>query len=109
VTGGPATSEEFVAHFRDRFQRAPATPFVLQAYDATIAILQALDTAADMAADGSLRAERARMADDLRSQPFIGASGIIDFDERGERAGATPGERGLVIYRVANGRFERAE
>jgi len=46
VTGGPAPDDAFVAKFRDAFQRAPGTPFVLQAHDAAAALLKAIEAVA---------------------------------------------------------------
>jgi branched-chain amino acid transport system substrate-binding protein len=106
VTGGAAPDEAFAARFRDRFQRDAGTPFVLQSRDAVAALLAAVEAVAVEGADGGLIIDRESLADQLRSHAFAGLTGPIQFDEHGDRQGATPAELGLRIYRVANGRFE---
>lgn len=109
VTGGLTPDDAFVARFRDRFQRMPTTPFVLQSYDAVNVLVEAIANAATEDGDGSLVIDRARLADALRAQRFNGLTGPIQFDEKGDRRGETAAELGLAIYRVANGRFEKVE
>jgi branched-chain amino acid transport system substrate-binding protein len=106
VTGGPTPDDAFVAKFRDAFGRAPATPFVLQAYDAATLLLKAIDAVATESSDGSLIIDRAQLAGALRSATLNGLTGAIHFDDRGDRSGQTANEAGLVVYRVTNGRFE---
>jgi branched-chain amino acid transport system substrate-binding protein len=108
VTAGNIPDPTFVARFKDRFQREPATPFVLQAHDAVGALIQAITSVATPAADGSLTIDRAKLAETLRGHPFSGLTGTIQFDEDGDRGGDTPAALGVVVYRVANGRFELA-
>ena len=105
ISGGPAPDDAFVAKFREATQRVPATPFVLQAYDATTALIKAIDAAASEDAAGVLIIDRAQLAAKLRGQQFSGLTGSIHFDEHGDRAGDTVGEAGIVIYRVTDGRF----
>jgi branched-chain amino acid transport system substrate-binding protein len=105
VSGGAAPDDAFVAKFRERFQREPTTPFVLQAYDATTVLLKAAEAAAVGGSDGSLRIDREQLAEIIRAQRVEGLTGAIHFDENGDRAGASAGEAGLVIYRVGDGMF----
>jgi branched-chain amino acid transport system substrate-binding protein len=107
VTAGNVPDPAFVSQFKDRFQREPVTPFVLQAHDAVGALIQAITSVASPAADGSLNIDRAKLADALRAHPFIGLTGTIQFDEHGDRSGNTPAALGIVVYRVTNGRFEQ--
>lgn len=109
ITGGTTPDDAFVAKFRDRFQRVPTTPFVLQAHDAVGALLQALATGSTQGADGSLVIDRAKLAEALRGQTFNGLTGTIRFDGNGNRRGETPAELGLAIYRVTNGQFQKVE
>lgn len=109
VTGSATADTGFVERFQARAQRAPATPFVLQAHDAVTMLLRAMDSVAEEQADGALRIDRARLAEALRAQAFDGLTGSITFNERGERAGESARERGLTVYRVREGRFERVE
>lgn len=106
VTGGPVPDDAFVAKFRDAFQRAPGTPFVLQAYDAAAALLKAIEAVATERTDGTLVIDRVRLAEALRAQEIDGLTGTIRFDEHGDRSGVAPRDAGLTIYQVANGRFE---
>ena len=106
VTGGALPDEAFVNLFRERFQRMPATAFVLQAYDAVSTLLAAIESTADEAYDGALVINKAALADALRQQHFAGLTGPIEFDEHGDRRGDAPGPYGLVVYRVTGDRFE---
>jgi branched-chain amino acid transport system substrate-binding protein len=106
VTGGATPDEAFVKRFQDRFQRAPGTPFVLQAHDAVSSLLAAIDSVAVDGSDGALVMDRARLAEALRAHNFAGLTGSIQFDENGDRRGDTPASLGVAIYRVVNGRFE---
>ena len=105
ATGGPTPDEAFVAKFRDAYQRAPGTPFVLQAYDAATALLRAIDTVATEGADGTLVIDRAQLADAMRANSIDGLTGPIRFDEHGNRSGEAARDAGLVIYRVVGGKF----
>jgi len=104
VTGGPTPSELFVAHFQERYHRAPATPFVLQTHDAVTALLAAIESVA-VEDKGQLVIDRAKLADALRGQSMTGFSGPIQFDENGDRRTDAPGGAGIIVYKVTNGRF----
>ncbi|TAK58242.1 MAG: branched-chain amino acid ABC transporter substrate-binding protein [Dehalococcoidia bacterium] len=104
LTGGPMPSELFVAHFQERYHRAPATPFVLQTHDAVIALLTAIESVA-VEQNGQLVIDRAKLADALRRQSMTGFTGPIQFDENGDRRTDAPGGAGIIVYRVTNGRF----
>ncbi len=106
VTGGAVPDEAFVSRFRERFQRVPATAFVLQAHDAVNSLLAAIESTAEQADDGALVINRAGLADALRQQRYAGLTGTIEFDEHGDRRGDSPGPYGLVVYRVSGERFE---
>jgi branched-chain amino acid transport system substrate-binding protein len=106
ISGGPVPDAAFVLRFQARFQRVPGTAFVLQAHDAVTALLQAVDASAQVAADGAMTVDRAKLADTLRSRTFSGLTGPISFGANGDRVGETPDELGLVLYRVTDGRFE---
>jgi len=105
VSAGPQPDPTFIQQFEQRYQHAPGTAFVLQAYDAVNLLLGAVDATAKVAADGSLHIDRAALAEALRSRKALGLTGAIGFDEHGDRAGTTPAEVGLVMYKVANGQF----
>ncbi len=107
VTAGDEPDPVFVARFKDRFQREPMTPFVLQAHDAAAALIQAIGNSAERESDGSLVIDRAKLADALRAKPYSGLTGTIQFDDHGDRAGTTPAQLGIAVYRVSDGRFEQ--
>ncbi|MEX2247656.1 MAG: branched-chain amino acid ABC transporter substrate-binding protein [Dehalococcoidia bacterium] len=109
ITGGPSPDELFGQHYQEAFGRVPSTPFVLQAYDAVKVLLTALDAVAVVGADGALTIDRAALARQLHTQASIGLTGVIAFDERGDRKGDLPIEVGLAIYRVRESRFERVD
>lgn len=109
LTGGASPDADFVATYLALYQRPPITPFALQAHDAVTALLKAVDTAATVEADGSLRIDRATLAATLREQRFAGLTGSITFDEKGDRRGETPAELGIAVYRVENGVFRAVE
>ncbi len=106
VTGGWTPGDDFVARFQDALQRAPSTPFVLQAHDAATALLKAIEAVATERADGTLVIDRAKLAESLRTQGLDGLTGTIRFDEHGDRIGGSADAAGLSIYRVVDGRFE---
>jgi branched-chain amino acid transport system substrate-binding protein len=106
VTGGPFPSQSFAVRFFERVQRAPTTPFVLQAYDAFTVLAVAIEAIAEEDADGNLVIDRQRLADELRARQFLGLTGAIAFDERGDRIGDAALDLGLTVYRVTGGRFE---
>jgi branched-chain amino acid transport system substrate-binding protein len=106
VTGGPTPGDAFNASFQAAYQRAPSTPFVLQAHDAAAALLKALETVATERADGTMTIDRVRLAETLRAQGLDGLTGKIRFDQHGDRQGTSANEAGLTIYRVVNGTFE---
>lgn len=105
LTGGPTPDDQFVAKFSAAFHRPPATPFVLQAHDATTALLNAIAAAATDGADGSLVIDRVQLAETLRAQGLDGLTGTIRFDQHGDRSGSSAKEAGLTVYRVVDGRF----
>ena len=100
ISGGPQPDADFIAKFQAKYQRAPQTAFVLQAYDAATALIGAIDATATAGSDGSLHIDRARLADALRSKKSLGLTGALSFDAYGDRVGTTPAEVGLVLYKV---------
>ena len=109
VTGGAVPDATFVERYVGIYQRLPSTPFVVQAYDATTALLKALDAVAEPGSDGSLTIDRKGLADALRAQRFAGLTGSVGFDERGDRRGETASELGIVVYRVTGAAFTPVE
>jgi branched-chain amino acid transport system substrate-binding protein len=108
VSGGAVPDDAFNEKFRTKFDHLPATPFVLQSYDAVTALMTALASVATEGTSGDLTIDRAQLAAALREQTLRGLTGPISFDANGDRKGDTPAEFGLVIYRVFSGKFVRA-
>ncbi|MBI2724505.1 MAG: branched-chain amino acid ABC transporter substrate-binding protein [Chloroflexi bacterium] len=107
VTGGANPDPAFVERFRQRTNREPSTSFVLQAYDAAGALMAAVDAAAVDDGGGS-RVDRAGLVDALRAGRYAGLTGLVAFDDRGERSDGTTGGGGVVVYRVRDGQFQPA-
>lgn len=106
ITGGPMPDDAFVKKFRDRYQREPTTSFVLEAYDAALALIKSLETTAATTANGALTIDRVALSASLHEQRFSGVTGTVAFDANGDRAGDRPHDLGLEVYRVANGVFD---
>ena len=102
LTGGPVADAGFTARFEERTQRLPATPFVLQAYDAVTALLRAAEATLVDGGDGTLTIDRAVLAEAMRNGRFAGLTGSITFDDFGDRRGETAPELGLRVYRIEN-------
>ncbi len=105
ITGGATPSAEYATAFETLYGRPLSTAFVLQAHDAVTALLKAVDTAATLDADGTLRIDREQLASVLRAQRFSGLTGSVGFDDRGDRRGETAEELGVTVYRVDFGVF----
>ena len=107
VSAGPLPDLSFIAKFHDRFQRDPGTPFVLESYSAMTLLLKAIDATATTDSGGALHIDRAKLAQQIRSTKTLGVTGVLAFDAHGDRTGDQPADVGIVLYRVANGQFER--
>lgn len=108
VTAGRVPDQAFADRFTEQFGRQPSTPFVLQAYDATRALIGALE--AQLKADpAETNIDRRDLAQAVRGITLFGLTGPVSFDEQGDRAGDDAAEQGLAIYRVNGGRFELVE
>lgn len=103
LTGGATPDAAFVARFTERFGRPPATPFVLQAYDAMTALLEAIASTATVDGSGRMKLDRERLGETLHEQRIDGLTGSISFDDNGDRAGSTARELGLTVYRIGGG------
>lgn len=109
LTAGPVPDQAFNDRFNARFGRVPSTSFVLQAYDATRMLLEAIEEVAVEDSSSALRIDRAALASAVRAASHSGLTGTITFNERGDREGMAPREAGLSIYRVSNQTFEQVE
>jgi branched-chain amino acid transport system substrate-binding protein len=109
VTAGRLPDEAFTARFAERFGRAPSTPFVLQAYDATRLLVESLEAMVEGEPPGDVAINRGSLSDAVRGSVLLGLTGPISFDEQGERVGDSAEELGLAIYRVNGEQFEVVE
>ena len=107
VSAGPLPDLAFLGKFHDRFQRYPGTPFVLESYSAMTALLKAIDSTATTDGSGALHIDRARLAQQMRATKMLSVTGVLAFDEHGDRAGDQPADVGIAVYRVENGQFTR--
>lgn len=108
VTSGRVPDQAFADRFAQQFGRQPSTPFVLQAYDATKALIEGLKALLETEA-AETRLDRRELAEAVRAVTLFGLTGPVSFDEQGDRAGEDAAEQGLAIYRVNGGRFELVE
>ncbi len=109
ITGGPMPDSSFTERFTAAYGHAPATSFVLQAYDAARLLLTSIESVAQEGEDSGLVIDPMGLAGALRAQSFAGLTGTLRFNEQGDRADDTPREAGLAIYRVSGGAFEIVE
>lgn len=107
VSAGPLPDLAFIGKFHDRFQRYPGTAFVLESYSAMTALLRAIDATATTDGTGALHIDRARLAQQMRATKMLSVTGVLAFDEHGDRTGDQPADVGIALYRVENGQFTR--
>jgi branched-chain amino acid transport system substrate-binding protein len=84
--------------FTQRFGYKPVT-YSPQTYDATMALLMALEKVAKVQDDGSLVIEKKALADAIRGLEFEGVSGKVGFTKTGDS------KSGVVMYQVQEGDF----
>ena len=81
----------FLKRYTEKFGE-PQGPFNAHAYDAAAIIIQAVDTASALTADGKLLIGRKAINDAIRAnQNYQGVSGVISFDSNGDGAQTTIG------------------
>lgn len=78
----------------------PIGTYTAQAYDAASVLMAAIEKVAKTGADGSLQIDKKALADAVRASNVEGVTGLIKFDDRGDRVGAT-----VVVWQVKNGKF----
>ena len=87
----------FLERYNDKFGE-PQGPFHAHAYDAAAIIIQAIDTASQLTADGKLLIRRKAVNDAIRAfQNYQGVSGVISFASNGD------GGRGTVGFQIVKG------
>jgi len=104
VGGLPTLPEDFLADYLEIHVHAPTTPFAGHQADAVHILLDAVAQVA-VEQDGSLVIDPMELRDAV-SNPrlLVGLSGIIAFDENGDRVGNAE-TIGLVMSEVKDGKF----
>jgi branched-chain amino acid transport system substrate-binding protein len=88
----------WAARFEEKFGGPPVT-FAPQSYDATLAILKAIEQVGQVQDDGSLMIGKKALADAIRAIEFEGITGKVGFTESGDSKG------GVVVYQVQDKGF----
>ncbi|MBD3308338.1 ABC transporter substrate-binding protein [candidate division KSB3 bacterium] len=84
--------------FTERFEHEPIT-FSPQTYDATMAMLKAIEQVGQVQDDGSLMIGKKALADAIRNNEFEGVTGKVAFTESGDS------KSGVVVYQVQGKEF----
>lgn len=84
--------------FVERFKHDPIT-FAPQTYDATVALLMAIEKVGKVQDDGSLVIGKKALADAIRGLEFEGVTGKVGFTETGDS------KSGVVVYQVQEKKF----
>jgi branched-chain amino acid transport system substrate-binding protein len=83
AVGGATGYEDFLAAFQTKFGGDPVA-YGPGSFDAATILLQAADKVATVDADGNLVIGRKALADAIRSTPFDGVTGHMEFDDAGD-------------------------
>jgi branched-chain amino acid transport system substrate-binding protein len=100
----PAGEEykEWAKRFEEKFGNPPVT-FAPQAYDATLAMLKAIEQVGQVQDDGTLVIGKKALADAIRGIEFQGATGEVGFTETGDSQST------VVVWKVVDNKFVIAE
>jgi branched-chain amino acid transport system substrate-binding protein len=90
--------EAWEKRFMERFGNKPIA-FAPQTYDATMAMLMAIETVGNLQDDGSLVIGKRALADTIRSLEFEGASGKVGFTDTGDS------RSNVVVWQVQDQEF----
>jgi branched-chain amino acid transport system substrate-binding protein len=83
AVGGKSGYDEFLAAFKAKFNSEPSA-FGPGSYDAAMILLKAADAVAKVDNDGNLVIGRKALADKVRSTPFDGVTGHLEFTNTGD-------------------------
>ena len=101
----PALPEEFLADYVEIVGHEPDTAFVAHVADAAYILLDAVAEVAVVQQDGSLVIDPLELREAVSNPSLlVGVSGIIAFDENGDRVGDAE-TIGLYMCEVENGEF----
>jgi len=96
---GQTGYDEFLATFKDKFNGEPFG-YGPGSYDAAMIMLKAADAIATVDNDGNLVISRKALADEVRSTPFDGVTGHIEFTSTGDLSAVS-----ITVFKVVNGEF----
>ena len=90
--------EVWEKRFTEKFEHEPIV-FAPQTYDATMALIMAIEKVGKVQDDGSLVIGKKALADAIRSLEFEGVTGNVGFTESGDS------KSGVVVYQVKDKEF----
>ena len=108
---GVTEFEAFVADYQAAYGADPtATPFSAESYDAATAIILAMatDGVVEEADGDAIRVDLDALNEAIHRVAFEGASGLVQFDEKGDRA-VTEGLEPVTVFVVRDGAFVYAD
>ena len=101
----PTLPEDYIAEYVRIVGHEPDTAFAAHVSDAAYILLDAVKEVAVEQSDGSLMIDPLELRDAVSNPSLlVGISGIIAFDENGDRVGSSA-DIGLYIGEVMNGEF----
>ena len=94
------------AFWKEKYEKeyGPVGPLAPEAYDAAMILLQALDPAATLEKNGTLKIGRLQLEGTIRSLPYEGVSGKASFDANGDRGSIL-----AQVMKVETGQFQLAQ
>jgi len=97
AVGGATGYEDFLAQFTEKFGGEPVA-YGPGSYDAAMIMLQAANAVAFVDAEGNLKIGRKALADMVRSTPYDGITGHLEFTETGDLAVVS-----ITVFQVQSG------
>ena len=99
AVGGATNYDQFEAAFTEKFG-APVA-YAPGSFDSARILLEAAAAVAFVDADGNLVIGRKALADKIRSMPFEGVTGFLEFTETGDL-----GKVSITVFKAVDGDFE---
>jgi len=96
AVGSQSGYDEFLSAFKAKFNGEPVA-YGPGSYDAAMIMLQAADAVATVDNDGNLVISRKALADKVRSTPFDGVTGHIEFTSTGDLSTMS-----ITVFKVVN-------
>jgi branched-chain amino acid transport system substrate-binding protein len=98
AVAGAVGVEEWTARFSEKYGEPVA--YGPGSYDSAMMILNAADTVAFVDGDGNLNIPRKALADQIRSTPYDGVTGHLEFTETGDL-----GKVSITVFQVVDNDF----